>query len=140
MTIYEFGITDFRCIVAGADIPGNGGGGNFSDAVDVAEEQAKRGWHGPDSSPSNVPDIVAPDSNCYCSESTGLGFSNATDDLETYFNSKKGRSTGHAVIVVTVGTAPELYSAAGVIASFARLLHGIGYAGALPYPESRRHG
>ncbi len=92
------------------------------------------------SSLSNVPDIVAPDSICYYSESTGLGFSNASDDLETYFDSKKGRSTGYAVSVIKVETAPELYNAAGVIASFAGLLRDIGYAGALPYPERTRHG
>ncbi|MEO7480291.1 MAG: DUF917 family protein [Sulfuriferula sp.] len=86
------------------------------------------------SSQSNAPDVIAPDSICYYSESTGLGFSNATDDLETYFDSKTSKSTGCAVSIVKIDTAPELYETAGVVASFAGLLRNIGYAGALPYP------
>lgn len=86
------------------------------------------------SSLSNVPDIVAPDSICYYSESTGLGFSNASDDLSVYFDAKTGRSTGRAVSVIKVDALPQLYQAGGVVASFAGLLRNIGYAGALPYP------
>ena len=82
---------------------------------------------------SNVPDIIAPDSICYYSESTGLGFSNATDDLAVYFDSITGKSTGNTVSVIKVKTAAELYQAAGVVASFAGLLRNIGYAGVLPY-------
>lgn len=87
------------------------------------------------SSRSGVPDIIAPDSICYYSESTGLGFTNATDDLETYFDSKKNKSTGCAVSIIKIATASQLYKTAGVIASFAGLLRNIGYAGALPYPD-----
>ncbi|WP_297481339.1 hypothetical protein [Ferrovum sp.] len=49
-----------------------------------------------------------------------------------YFDS--GRSAGRAVSIIKVEAASKLYSAAGVTASFAGLLHNIGYAGALPYP------
>lgn len=87
------------------------------------------------SSQSGVPDIIAPDSICYYSESTGLGFSNATDDLETYFDSKKNKSSGYAVSIIKIETASQLYETAGVIASFGGLLRNIGYAGALPYPD-----
>ncbi len=87
------------------------------------------------SSLSNVPDIIAPDSICYYSESTGLGFSNATDDLAVYFDSSTGKSTGKTVSIIKVEAAPELYKAAGVVASFAGLLRNIGYAGALPYSD-----
>lgn len=85
------------------------------------------------SSLSNVPDIIAPDSICYYSESTGLGFSNATDDLAVYFDSSTGKSTGKTVSVIKVEAAPELYNTPGVVTSFAGLLRNIGYAGALPY-------
>lgn len=85
------------------------------------------------SSLSNVPDIIAPDSICYYSESTGFGFSNATDDLAVYFDSGTGKSTGKTVSVIKVEVAEEFYMAAGVVASFAGLLRNIGYAGALPY-------
>jgi len=85
------------------------------------------------SSLSNVPDIIAPDSICYYSESTGFGFSNASDDLAVYFDSDTGKSTGKTVSVIKVEAAPAFYKAAGVIASFAHLLRNIGYAGALPY-------
>ncbi len=84
------------------------------------------------SSLSNVPDIIAPDSICYYSESTGFGFSNAKNDLALYFDS--GRSTGRAVSIIKVEAASKLCNAAGVMASFAGLLRNIGYAGALPYP------
>lgn len=84
------------------------------------------------SSQRNVPDIVAPDSICYYSESTGLGFSNASADLAVYFDAKSGKSTGRAVSVIKVDAAIALCQAPGVIASFAGLLRNIGYAGALP--------
>jgi DUF917 family protein len=89
------------------------------------------------SSLSNVPDIIAPDSICYYSESTGLGFSNASNDLAVYFDTSTGQSTGKAVSVIKVDAAPELCKADGVVASFAGLLRNIGYAGAMPYPLDR---
>ena len=85
------------------------------------------------SSLSSVPDIIAPDSICYYSESTGRGFSNASDDLATYFDASTGKSTGLTVSIIKVGAAVELYQSTGVVASFAGLLRNIGYAGALPY-------
>lgn len=85
------------------------------------------------STASSVPDVIAPDSICYYSESTGLGFSNATDDLAEYFDAKTGRSTGKAFSVIRVEAAPKFRNAAGVVDSFAGLLRNIGYAGALPY-------
>ncbi|WP_273119195.1 S-methyl thiohydantoin desulfurase domain-containing protein [Ferrovum myxofaciens] len=85
------------------------------------------------SSLSNMPDIIAPDSICYYSETTGLGFSNATNDLAVYFDTRTGRSTGYTVSIIKVEAASKLYSAAGVMTSFGRLLRDIGYAGALPY-------
>lgn len=85
------------------------------------------------SSLSSVPDIIAPDSICYYSESNGRGFSNASDDLAGYFDPGTGKSTGRTVSVIKVDAAPELCKAAGVVASFAGLLRSIGYAGALPY-------
>jgi len=84
------------------------------------------------SSQSAAPDIIAPDSICYYSESTGLGFSNASDDLAVYFDAATGKSTGQMVSVIQVSTAPMLYAAPGVVASFAALLRSIGYAGAMP--------
>jgi DUF917 family protein len=87
------------------------------------------------SSLSDAPDIIAPDSICYYSESTGLGFSNATDDLAVYFDSITGKSTGKTVSIIKIDAAPKFYEAAGVVASFAGLLRDIGYAGALPYPS-----
>ncbi len=84
------------------------------------------------SSSSPVPDIIAPDSICYYSESTGRGFSNASDDLALYFDPATGKSTGLAVSVIAVKTAPQLYNTPGVVASFAALLRNIGYAGAMP--------
>lgn len=85
------------------------------------------------SSLSSVPDIIAPDSICYYSESTGRGFSNASDDLAAYFDANSGKSTGLAVSIIKVEAAVELYQSTGVVASFADLLRNIGYAGALPY-------
>ncbi|MBU1350699.1 MAG: DUF917 domain-containing protein [Gammaproteobacteria bacterium] len=84
------------------------------------------------SSSSSVPDIIAPDSICYYSESTGRGFSNASDDLALYFDAATGKSTGRAVSVIAVQTAPQLYNTPGVVASFAALLRNMGYAGAMP--------
>ncbi|MDR7377182.1 DUF917 family protein [Rhodoferax ferrireducens] len=84
------------------------------------------------SSQSAVPDTIAPDSICYYSESTGLGFSNASDDLAVYFDSATGKSTGQTVSIIQVATVPQLYSAPGVLASFASLLRTVGYAGAMP--------
>ena len=86
------------------------------------------------SSLSYVPDIIAPDSICYYSESTGLGFSNATDDLAVYYDASTGKSTGQTVSVIMVKAVPQFYQAEGVVASFAGLLRNIGYAGTLPYP------
>jgi hypothetical protein len=85
------------------------------------------------SSLSSVPDIIAPDSICYYSESGGRGFSNATDDLAGYFDPDTGKSTGRTVSIIKVGAAPKLCGAPGVAASFAGLLRRIGYAGALAY-------
>jgi hypothetical protein len=87
------------------------------------------------SSLSCTPNIIAPDSICYYSESTGLGFSNATNDLAIYFNSDTGKSTGSKVSIIKVNAAPALFKAPGVVVSFAGLLRNMGYAGALPYPQ-----
>ncbi|MBV7539817.1 DUF917 family protein [Acidovorax sp. sic0104] len=84
------------------------------------------------SASSTSPDIIAPDSICYYSESTGRGFSNANDDLAVYFDAATGRSTGQTVSVISVQTAPQLYNTPGVVASFAGLLRKIGYAGGMP--------
>ena len=84
------------------------------------------------SAASTTPDIIAPDSICYYSESTGRGFSNASDDLAQYFDAKTGRSTGNQVSVIAVQTAPQLYKTPGVVASFAALLRNIGYSGGMP--------
>ncbi|MFI8614275.1 DUF917 family protein [Acidovorax sp. NPDC077693] len=84
------------------------------------------------SASSTSPDIIAPDSICYYSESTGRGFSNANDDLTLYFNTATGRSTGQMVSVISVQTAPQLYNTPGVVASFAGLLRKLGYAGGMP--------
>ena len=62
------------------------------------------------SAASTTPDIIAPDSICYYSESTGRGFSNASDDLAEYFDPTTGRSTGNQVSVIAVQTAPKLYN------------------------------
>lgn len=86
------------------------------------------------SSLDNTPSIIAPDSICYYSESTGLGFSNATDDLATYFDASTGQSTGKTVSIIKLDAASQLYNAAGVVTSFAALLRNLGYAGAMPYP------
>ena len=84
------------------------------------------------SAASTTPDIIAPDSICYYSESTGRGFSNASDDLAQYFDPTTGRSTGNQVSVIAVQTAPQLYNTPGVVASFAALPRNIGYAGGMP--------
>lgn len=85
------------------------------------------------SSLSAEPSVIAPDSICYYSESTGRGFSNAIDDLATYFDFDTGKSTGATVSVIKVAALPAFYRTPGVLASFADLLRDIGYAGALPY-------
>jgi len=46
MMTYEFGITDFEYVATGAAILGSGGGGSYSDATQVIEELAQRGWQG----------------------------------------------------------------------------------------------
>jgi DUF917 family protein len=84
------------------------------------------------SAASSMPDVVAPDSICYYSESTGRGFSNASDDLAEYFNAATGKSTGKMVSVIQVRAAEKLCGTPGVLASFAVLLRNLGYAGALP--------
>ena len=84
------------------------------------------------SAASSMPDVVAPDSICYYSESTGRGFSNASDDLAEYFNAATGKSTGKTVSVIQVRAAEKLCGTPGVLASFAALLRNLGYAGALP--------
>ncbi len=86
------------------------------------------------SSLSNIPDAIAPDSICYYSESTGLGFSNASNDLAVYFDADAGSSTGLAISIIKVDAVAKLYQTPGVVTSFATLLRNIGYAGALPYP------
>lgn len=85
------------------------------------------------SSLSSIPDVIAPDSICYYSESTGLGFSNASNDLAIYFDEDTDSSTGLAVSIIKVDAAVKLYQTPSVVTSFAALLRNIGYAGALPY-------
>ena len=140
MANHEYGITDFQYIAAGAAILASGGGGSYCDAVNVLRELADTGWKGTvpvrdydGMTNCTVPDIIAPDSICYYSESNGSGFSNATDNLAGYFNPGTGKSTGRPVSVIKVDAAPEFAKATGVVASFAGLLRSIGYAGALPY-------
>lgn len=82
-----------------------------------------------------VPLIVAPDSICYYSEDTGRGFSNASDDLASYFNASSGRSTGKRVSIIKVEAARPWREARGVVASFAELMRKLGYGGALPYAK-----
>ena len=48
------------------------------------------------------------------------------------FDAATGKSTGRAVSVIAVQTAPQLYNTPGVVASFAALLRNMGYAGAMP--------
>jgi len=84
------------------------------------------------STASASPLIVAPDSICYYSESTGCGFSNATSDLAAYYDFSTGQSTGAQVSVIKVVADPALSGAASVVDSFAGLLRQIGYAGAVP--------
>jgi DUF917 family protein len=92
------------------------------------------------SSLGSAPSIIAPDAICFYSESNGIGFSNATNDLALYFNSETGKSTGSTVSVIKVNAAPTLCMTPGVVASFAGLLRNIGYAGALPYPQALESG
>lgn len=44
MTTYEYGITDFQYIAAGAAVLGSGGGGSYSDALNLLNELS--GWTG----------------------------------------------------------------------------------------------
>ena len=81
----------------------------------------------------STPDVIAPDSICYYSQSTGRGFSNASSDLALYFDSAQQVSTGKMVSVIKVPALPQFYQARNVSSSFASLLRRIGYAGALPY-------
>lgn len=46
MAVREYGITDFQYIAAGAAILASGGGGSYSDAVNVLRELADTGWKG----------------------------------------------------------------------------------------------
>lgn len=92
------------------------------------------------SSLGSAPNIIAPDSICYYSESNGLGFSNATNDLALYFNSDTGKSTGSMVSVIKINAAPTLCKTPGVVASFAGLLRNIGCSGPLPYPQALESG
>lgn len=85
------------------------------------------------SSTDNKPLIIAPDSICYYSESTGLGLTNAIDDLAAFFDTETGRSTGKPVSIIKVEAVEKFREAPGVVASFSELLRKIGYAGALPY-------
>lgn len=82
---------------------------------------------------SGNPDVLAPDSICYYSEQTGRGFSNATKDIEPFFDSKKNKSTGVPVSIIRVKAAEQLVKTPGVLASFASLLRLIGYAGCIQY-------
>ncbi|MFT3735419.1 MAG: hypothetical protein QM776_10395, partial [Rhodocyclaceae bacterium] len=84
------------------------------------------------SSSQSTPLIVAPDSICYYSEDEGAGFSNATPDLEVYYDFSANRSTGKKVSLIQVKAAPRLVATPGVLQSFTTLLRSIGYAGALP--------
>lgn len=84
------------------------------------------------SAASTTPDVIAPDSICYYAESTGRGFSNASDDLAQHFDVRTGRSTSNQVSVIAVQTAPQLYNTPGVVASCAALTRNIGYAGGMP--------
>lgn len=85
------------------------------------------------STASTAPLVVAPDSICYYSETTGMPFSNATNDLADYYDSSTAKSTGAMVSIIKVQADTQLYQTPGVMASFAGLLRKIGYAGQLPY-------
>ena len=84
------------------------------------------------SAASTTPDIIARDSICYYSESTGRGFSNASDDRAQCFGPTAGPQHRRQVSVIALQTAPQLYNTPGVVASFAALLRNIGYAGGMP--------
>ena len=88
------------------------------------------------SAASTTPDIIAPDSICYYSESTGRGFSNASDGRAQYFDATTGRSTGNQVSVIAVQTAPQLYNTPGGVASLAALLRKSVTRAACPPPDS----
>ncbi|MES1942245.1 hypothetical protein T5B8_18493 [Salinisphaera sp. T5B8] len=78
-----------------------------------------------------APVVVAPDSICYYSEHSGRGFSNAFDDLASYYDRATRQSTGVAVSVLKIEAAPAFRDAPGVAESFGVLLRGIGYGGRL---------
>ena len=80
------------------------------------------------SASATAPLVIAPDSICYYSESTGRGFSNAADDLAPYLG------TTQQVSIIKITALPQLCQAAGVMEAFAALLLKIGYAGPLPLP------
>ena len=84
------------------------------------------------SAASTTPDIIAPDSICYYSGSTGRGFSNASDDRAQCFGPTAGPDHRRQVSVIAVQTAHQFYNTPGVVASFAALLRNIGYAGGMP--------
>jgi uncharacterized protein len=68
------------------------------------------------SSRSTVPMILAPDSICYYSETTGCGFSNSTRDIAAYQNNAT------PISVIKVKAARQLTEACGVMPSFQQLL------------------
>ena len=74
------------------------------------------------SAASTTPDIIAPDSICYYSESTGCGFSNASDGRAQCFGPTAGPQHRRQVSVIALQTAPQLYNTPGVVASLAALL------------------
>ena len=80
------------------------------------------------SASATAPLVIAPDSICYYSESTGRGFSNSSDDLAPYLG------TTQQVSIIKITALPQLCQAAGVMEAFAALLLKIGYAGPLPLP------
>lgn len=80
------------------------------------------------SASASAPLVIAPDSICYYSESTGRGFSNAADDLAPYLGSTL------QVSILKITALPQLCQAAGVMEAFAALLLKIGYGGPLPAP------
>lgn len=84
------------------------------------------------SSQATAPVVVAPDSICYYSEGTGLGFSNATDDLADFYDFTHNRSTGVPISVIQIQALDALRNAPGVVPSFTALLQEIGYGGAIP--------
>lgn len=70
----EYGIVDFRCIAAGAAILASGGGGSYSDAVNVLDELDASGWIG------TVP-VLDYDSATNCCVLALMGSPDAADSL-----------------------------------------------------------